>query len=306
MKRIFPKTKGLWFVLIVLVLLSILIAIGIKNGRINLDLRDVMDIMTKKLEVIARMRINLLKSVEAEKMAVMADTDESSRINADESLKAAGSLEKDRLELALLIKKDSTEQEIKLLDEFDRCWTEFRKIDRVLLDFAVKNTNIKAANLSFAKGSEAVKGLEDALYGLLSDKPSGREGLQLDLLVSKALAAGIKIHYLHAPHIAAANDEQMDKIEAEIKKNEGIILRSLKEMRPLVPEKKQGSLREARVAYDELTKVTAQVIDLSRQNTNIKSFELSLGRKRKVTAQCDEILLGLQEEVRNRSFKATR
>ena len=306
MKRISLKTRGLWFVLIILVLLSILIAVGIKYDRINLDLRDIMGIMTQKMELLSRMRINLLKSVEAEKMAVMADTDESSLANADESQKAADSLEKDRLELGLLIKKDSTGQEIKLLDEFNRCWSEFRKIDRVLLDFAVKNTNIKAANLSFAQGSEAVRDFEDALHRLISDKPSGKKDLQMDLLVSKALAAGLKIHYLHAPHIAAANDDQMDKIEAEIKKNEGIIIRSLNEMKPLVPGKKQASLQEARVAYDKLAKVTAQVIDLSRQNTNIKSFELSLGRKRKLTAQCDEILLSLQEAVRSRSFKATR
>ena len=306
MKGIVFKKKGLWFVLGGLVLFSILIAIGFKYNRINLDIKDVMGIMTHKMELLSRMRINLFKSVEAEKMAVMADTDESSRANADESQKAADSLEKDRLELGMLIKKDSTEQEIKLLDEFDRCWTEFRKIDRVLLDFAVKNMNIKAANLSFVKGSEAEKGFEDALHRLISDQPSNKEGLQMDLMISKALAAGLKIHYLHAPHIAAANDDQMDKIEAEIKKNEGVIIRSLNEMKPLVLGKKQRSLREAGVAYEKLSKVTAQVIDLSRQNTNIKSFELSLGRKRKLTAQCDEILLGLQEAVRSRSFKATR
>jgi len=283
-----------------------LIAIGIKYNRINLDLKDVMGIMTHKMELLSRMRINLLKSVEAEKMAVMADTDESSRVNADESQKAADSLEKDRLELGLLSKKDSTEQEIKLFEEFDRCWTEFRKIDQVLLDFAVKNTNIKAANLSFAQGMGAVKDFEDALHRLILDQPSSKEGLQMDLLVFKTLAAGLKIHYLHAPHIAAANDEQMDKIEAEIKKNEGIIISSLNEMKPRIPGKKQILLQKAGAAYEKLAKVTAEVIDLSRQNTNIKSFELSLGRKRKLTAQCDEILLNLQEAVRSRSFKATR
>jgi hypothetical protein len=41
-------------------------------------------------------------------------------------------------------------------------------------------------------------------------------------------------------------------------------------------------------------------------NTNIRSFELSLGRKRKIAAQCDEVLTGLQEAVLDRSFKATR
>jgi hypothetical protein len=300
------KIRGLWVVLAVLVLLSIVTAIGIKYNRINLDIKDVMGLMTKKLDVLARMRINLLKSVEAEKVAVMADTDESSQANAVESRKAADALEKDRLELGLLIKKDPADQEMKLFLEFERCWTEFRKIDQVLLDFAVKNTNIKAANLSFVQGSEAVKNFEEALYPLISNQTLSKADPQITQLISAAMVAGIKIHYLHAPHIAAANDEQMNKIEADIKKNEQIINKSLNELKPLVPQKKLTFLIKAKSAFDDLAKVTAQVIELSRQNTNIKSFELSLGRKRKITAQCDEILKSLEEVVRSRSFKATR
>jgi hypothetical protein len=48
------------------------------------------------------------------------------------------------------------------------------------------------------------------------------------------------------------------------------------------------------------------VLELSRQNTNIKSFELSLNRKRKITAQCDDIVTSLQDAVQSRIFKATR
>jgi hypothetical protein len=298
--------KGRWIILIVLVLFFITVAVGIKYNRVNLDIKDVMGIMNKKIDALARMRINLLKSVEAEKMAVMADTDESSRANAVESQKAADALEKDRLELGVLIQRDSTDREMKLFQEFDGCWKDFRKIDQELLDFAVKNTNIKASNLSFVKGSEAVKDFEQALNPLMPNQPSTKEDPQVDRLVSEALVAGIKIHYLHAPHIAAINDEQMDKIEKEINQNEAIITKALTRLTPLVPEKKQDSLQKAKTAYEELTRVTAQVISLSRQNTNIKSFELSLGRKRKITSQCDEILKSLEEAVRSRSFKATR
>jgi hypothetical protein len=298
--------RRLWIVLIVSVLFSMVVVVGIKYYPINLDIKDVMGIMNKKIEVLARMRVNLLKSVEAEKMAVMADTDESSRVNSIESQKAADALEKDRLELGLLIRKDPIDREMKLFQEFDLCWRDFRKIDQVLLDFAVKNTNIKAAHLSFVKGSEVVKEFEKALYHLISSQPSAKEDPQVDRLVFEALAAGIKIHYLHAPHIAAANDEQMDNIEKDLRQNEAIISKALTRLTLLIPEKKQASLQKAKTAYGELSKVTAQVIDLSRQNTNIKSFELSLGRKRKITAQCDEILKSLEEAVRNRSFKATR
>jgi hypothetical protein len=82
--------------------------------------------------------------------------------------------------------------------------------------------------------------------------------------------------------------------------------RSLLNLKALIPEEKRVPLQEAETAYDEFSKVTAEVVDLSRQNTNIKSFELSLGRKRVATAECDEILLALLKVVQSKEFKATR
>jgi hypothetical protein len=244
--------------------------------------------------------------VEAEKSAVIADTDEASQAYANQALKAGESLERDFRDFNSLVQKDHTQGESKLLTEFQACWTEFKKTDQQLLDYAVKNTNIKAAKLSFDQGSQTMKRFEEALNELGGGKSANREEAQVVRPVAEALAAGYKIHYLHAPHIAAANDDQMDEIEGEIKKNQEKIKRSLDQLKTLVPTKKQGALQKAKKADEELEQVTNKVIELSRQNTNIKSFELSLGRKRKITAQCDEILLGLQETVRGRSFKATR
>jgi hypothetical protein len=306
MMRNYGKTRNCGHPQVFFILLAMIFIAGSGCNSSNLDLKDVVGIMTKKLDLVSRMRINLLKSVEAEKSAVMADTDESSQALADEAKKTTEALEKDRQDLDLLIKQDPSDQEIKLLQEFDRSWSEFRKTDQVLLEFAVKNTNLKAAQLSFIKGSEAEKAFEESLKQLVAGKPLYKDDYEIADLVFKAVVAGLKIHYLHAPHIAAANDGQMDNIEADIKRNEAVIKQALKELKPLVPHLGQPSLQKAEAAYDQLVKVTKRVIDLSRQNTNIKSFELSLGRKRKVTAQCDEILLSLQEAVRNRSFKATR
>jgi hypothetical protein len=306
MKKMFGPASGLLLLLLVFLLGSGLMFLAVKYKGVNLGIEDIAGIMEKKQQVLSRMRINLFKAVEAEKSAVMADTDQASQAFADQSRKAGESVDRDWKEFELLVKKDHTDQENKLLQEFNGCWTEFRKTDRQLLDYAVKNTNIKAANLSFEQGTGAMKRFEEGLNDLTGGKSMNREEGQIAKLAGEALVAGFKIHYLHAPHIAAANDEQMDKIEADIKKIEERIKKSLDELKPLVPAKKQAAWLKAKTAYDELATVTAKVIELSRQNTNIKSFELSLGRKRKITAQCDEILLSLQEAVRSRSIKATR
>jgi hypothetical protein len=272
----------------------------------GLDLKDVVGIMSKKLDLLSRMHINLLRSVEAEKNAVMAHTDEESQTFADQSLKAADLVERDRREIGLLMDKDHSSQELKLVKEFDGCWVDFRKTDRELLDFAVKNTNLKAARLSFGPAGEALNRFEKALNSLISIQPTSQVDDRIPKLACRALTVGLKIHYLQAPHIAAADDQRMDKIEAAIKQHEQEINESLKSLKTLVPLEKQGAYQEAKTAFNELMKVTAQVIDLSRQNTNIKSFELSLGRKRKIIAQCGEILVSLEEAVKAREFKATR
>ena len=272
----------------------------------GLDVKDVVGIMSKKLDILSRMHINLLRSVEAEKNAVMADTDEESITFAEQSLKAAGLVDRDRREIGLLMEKDHSNQELKLQQEFDGCWVDFRKTDRELLDFAVKNTNLKAARLSFGPAGEALNRFEKALNSLISIQPTSQADARIPKLACRALTDGLKIHYLQAPHIAAADDQRMDKIEAAIKQHEQEINESLRTLKVLVPPGKQEVYQEAKTAFDELMKVTAQVIDLSRQNTNIKSFELSLGRKRKISAQCGEILISLEEAVKAREFKATR
>lgn len=291
--------------MMVLVLLSLLIVLGIKY-QANLGIRDMVGIMIEKQEILSRMRINLLKSVEAEKSAVMAETDQSSQAYADESRRETDAVERDRQKLTSLIQKDPSGRETKLLLEFDSCWKAFLKTDQELLMFAVQNTNLKAARLSFIKGEEAVKSLEETLDRLKGSWPVDKATFQINQLVCRVLVAGLKIHYLQAPHIAAVSDQQMEKIEREIKLSEEAARDSLNRLKGLLPEDKQIDWQKAKNAFDRLVAVTARVIHLSRQNTNIISFELSLGLKRKQTAQCEEILTSLQEAVQSRSFKATR
>lgn len=287
-------------------LLLLLAFIGLKFKTPDPELQNRVLNLIKKEETLSRMRINLLRSVDIEKGAVMADTDELSRALAEESLRAAEAVDRDRHELGLLVEHEHIGKEMEMLREFDSCWTEMRKIDKVLLDYAVENSNIKAANLSFTQGNQDMNRFKQNLVELINKNLWNPQYCQIVKLASDALTAGAEVHYLHAPHIAAANDKDMDRIETEIKQLDEVIRHSLDELERFSPEGNQALLREARSAYTAFEGVTAVVLRLSRLNTNIKSFELSLGRKRKMTAQCDEILTSMQELLRNRTFEATR
>jgi hypothetical protein len=300
----YGRTTASLAALIALLVAVTLIFFRLRGG--GPDLQDIMGNTIKKMELLSEMRVNLLKSEETEKSAVMADTDDASKDFADQSRRATEVVDRDRRELESLLNRDQTDEEMKLFREFDRCWMELRKVDQEILEFAVQNTNLKAAALSFGKGNEAMKRFEQALKNLIHSCLPGEKCTDVIVLASDALAAGLRMQVLHAPHIVAASDARMDEIEAEMRQDGETVEASLKKLAGLVPEGERTSLQDARTAFDDFTAITAEVIKLSRENTNLKSFELSLGKKRKIAAQCDEALISMQEAVRKREFKATR
>jgi hypothetical protein len=283
-------------------LVAALIYLGGRYRDVTVGMEIVPKVMSRKAAALSGIRINMIKSVEAEKSAVMANTDEDSVRFAEESRRATEAAEKSRLELAELIGAYPSAPEKELLQEFDSAWTEFRQIDQQVLEFAVQNTNLKAARLSFGASSTAMNEFSRALSELIGDSTSG----PICRLVYDAQTAALRILVLHAPHIASPDDQEMDGIEQRIRQNDAVVRKSLSDVRPLLPPAKKNLLLQAEAAYDAFMDFTDRVLEWSRQNTNVKSFELSLNRKRKITAQCEEILTKLQDAIQSRVFKATR
>ncbi len=296
------KISPLWLLIAVLGLIAALYFIGIHDRDHQVGVDSIPRMMARKMEVVSALRIKLLKSVEAEKSSVMADTDEASIALAEESLRTAEAGELDRQELAALIAKYPSGPEKDLLQEFDSCWREFRKIDQQVLEFAVQNTNLKAARLSFGAASTAMNEFGHALSELISDSAAGPVCRRL----YDAHTAALRIQVLHAPHIASPDDHEMDGIEKVIRQNDAVVRRSLSEARLKLPPEKRLLLQKAEAAYDAFMEFTGRVLEWSRQNTNVKSFEISLNRKRKITAQCEDVLESLEDAVQSRTFKATR
>ena len=267
-----------------------------------LEFQNVPQVLAQKLQTLSALRINFLKSIEAEKLAVMAETDESSIAFAYESKRAAEAVEADLKELSRLIVIHPGADESKLLQDFEAAWEQVRKIDQVILDLAVQNTNLKAFRLSFGKGREIVERFEYALTALTRDVTVARFIRE----ASDALTAEIKILTLHAPHIVSPNDEEMSQIERVIREKEDVVQRSLATLAHQAPADKQPYVSEAVTANREFRVVTATVLKWSRENTNVNSLNLSLDRKQKATALCEAALNQLHEAFARQAFKATR
>jgi hypothetical protein len=260
----------------------------------------------KKVEILSQMRINLHKSVEMEKSAVMALTDEESQDYASQSLAASAAVEQDLTQIQSLIDATHLQDEEKFVSEFKNCWMEFRKLDQAILELAVQNTNLKAAFLSRGKGAETMQRFEQALKDLIRSTSQTPGKDRTAAIAWHAIAACRQILNMHNSHIAEITDEKMDKIEIETKMAEKEVLLSLDKLPGIIDEENQQNVLQAKMAFSEFMEVTAQVQALSRKNSNVKSLELSIGKKRIISAQCAEVLAAFQNAVKNRPFKSAK
>jgi hypothetical protein len=231
---------------------------------------------TQELALATALRRELAAQSEAEKSAVMVTTDEA-KSYADQARARAAEVERDRADLDKLLQRDGTAREKQLLADFGKTLSELQRVDAELLDLAVKNTNLKAAALTYGPAAEAARQVEAALVKLMNGKTLAS--------AARAQAALLHIQVLLPPHIAEESDAKMDAMEAEMKQHDAEVRNSLEELRS----------PEADVAYARFSELRKQILALSRENTNVRSLAISLKQKRKLMLMCQDTLAALEE-----------
>src|SRR5690349_15845018 len=105
--------------IVLVLLLSFIVTFLLRHEDANW-FQSAFERSVKKLQLIQAMSRDLLASAEAEKSAVMADTDEASQAFAEQSIQASQNVEKTRHELEHLLAGQP--QEAQLFREFSQCW----------------------------------------------------------------------------------------------------------------------------------------------------------------------------------------
>ena len=251
---------------------------------------------SQKAQLVSRMRADLYAAAEAEKSAVMAETDETSQDNAKRAQAAADQVAAELKEFKALPAGNA--EETALLRRFEDAFVEYRKVDEEVLALAVQNSNLKAFALSFGPAAEALAKMELALKPVQDAGGKGGKAAAAALLASKALAGAWRIQALHAPHITEKTDARMDELEARMAAADKEVRADLDGL--------GAAGGQALAAYEAFQKDTVEVVRLSRLNTNVRSLGLSLDRKVKVLAVCIEALDALKEHLGGLGVKATR
>ena len=257
----------------------------------------------RKAELAGALSRAFLKSVEAEKSAVLATTDEESERFASESRDAAREVGRLQRDLEVLIGGDARQPEKDRLAAFSAAWAKVAAIDAQLLPLAVANTNLKAAHLS---SHEAAAALERLVARLGALEARSKDPARIRRLSAAAVAA-LTIQTLHPPHIVSPDDAEMKALEGRIEALSEKVDEVLKgELKGEGGEGAGPEQGEALAAWRDYQGTTTEVLRLSRQNTNVLSFSMSVHEKRDASVAAEVALLALISEVEVTGPRATR
>jgi hypothetical protein len=245
----------------------------------------------RRIALVENMRLNLASASEAEKSAVMAVTDADSQTYADRARAAATTVDRARTELAGLLQTGGNQNERDLLAQFSKAFAEFQRIDKDLLDLAVKNTNLKASSLAFGPAAAALKEMDTALARLVGDD------VKVTRLADDARIAALRLQALLPPHIAEESDQKMDEMEALMAREDRVVRKNLDDLAAMPNLAGNPDLKAAASAYARFTDFKAQILKLSRENTNVRSLTISLGQKRRVMLVCQDALAALKTAI---------
>jgi hypothetical protein len=282
---------------------SIVIILAGSTGCINAP-ETALERLVESRRLAADLLVQLTKAADASNRAVMADTDDASVAFAREAEQATQAVQQDSESLGPILRSLDYSNETRLLEEFNGRFAEYRALDRGILALAVENTNLKAQRMSFGPANVAANAFRDSLQAVTS--VPAKDVWQVKALAATAVAAVREIQVLQAPHVAESNEDAMTRMEKQMTASEGVARNTLTTLGSLVSPASKKQIAEASAALDGFMSLNAQIIDLSRRNTNVRSLALSLGQKRTLTAACEDSLRALQDALAKREFTATR
>jgi hypothetical protein len=274
-------------------------------AAIGCDVNAALERQSEARRIAAELHVQFTKAADAANRAVMADTDEASVAFAREAEQAKEAVQKDTGTLRPILQGLAYAEETRLLEEFGNRFAAYGALDRTILELAVENTNLKAQRLSFGPAQEAADGLRDALEPL-APLDAAKDTWRVRALAATALAGVRDIQALQAPHIADPDDAVMTRMEARMKASEAAARQALLALGPLVQPASRPRLADATAALDRFLGVNAQIVAMSRRNTNVRSLALSLNQKGQLTSACEESLRALGEALAKRGFTGTR
>lgn len=249
-------------------------------------------------ELTADVRVALSQAADASNRAVMAESEPTAREAGAEAERLRAEVRADLATLDELLDGPGYRDEQRQIDTFEEHFAAYEATDETLIALATQKSNLMARQISYGSANDAVEAFRAAL-----DHASmgGGKRWQLEAWRARAMLAVRELQVLEAPHIAESSDAEMTRLEQQMSAREAEARASLQALAVAGID-----TTEAAHHLDAFLSLHTKILDLSRQNTDVRSLALSLGELRVATVACDGALAALLELLSTRGTWPTK
>lgn len=268
-------------------LAATLVALNSLNGA-NTRLVRLVDVDAQKALLSASINLSALAISREEKNIILANTQsDMDEVGAkiDELQRA---VRDERQQLYILSSDDEKAQ----LDQMEGTWGAYMKVNKELRTIAHLNSNVRAKNLSQGDASEAYKRAAATMEQLLEKNTQDAdqaqdvgqyrkvlERLKLSMRINHDL---VEIQRGEKNLILSTNQKAMDEYAVTIERDAKDIERGLDQLEKLVEDEGKFLVKRFNREYQSYYTLHKRVRKLSRENTNVRAYDLSRGAAREL------------------------
>ena len=314
MKNLKMAQKLALLVTLLLLITVVVASVGIYQlSEFNSRMQQVVNVTAKALENAFKVRNRILQVIRHEKSSVLS-TDDNESIRFAELAKGQIKEANDfRIALTNYLDKALYNQERGKLDEFNRHWDEFQRVQENLLKISVQNTNSKAWRLIDGEltkklgeilgiSHDIIKSADNEARTAEQAKDIGKlmRALRRHQTASRMIEKANKLKLLLIAHNVETEEVDMNKLDSEILQLQEQLRKTLDDIAETVDEKDRGDARRLNGLLQEAFLVGDQIRKYSHTNSTTLSTNMSLAEATRSANDCDTAMGKLVDSLTGR------
>ncbi len=272
--------------------------VGLRQlATVHEQLKSLVDRTSEAIMLAGATRVDLLRSLRAEKNAVLATSQSEAREWADRARESTEQRKRHSAELAGLVDESLGTAEGKAIDNFNRGAEEFDPNQREVLRLAVIKSLAEGKLILNQELGALAHDLEDFVTGLntgaTGDSTSAsQEGRSLGYAPKYAAGRELTgrlydILYHLTLHLDAVKDEEMTQLDAEIRERTVTFQDNLRRLSTLLTDEERTRASTVLASLETIKPKISRVQELSRINSGNLARDLTMTRSAELGNRCD-------------------
>ena len=266
------------------------------NDQENDRLNRAVDESGSKVKLAARINQDLISIPRAEKNLILAKTQKEMDQYAAAITQFKSEMKERREQLRAIVDDEGKD----ILDQFARTVNKLLEVNAEVQVLTRRNSNVKARDISqesgrdaFDKATIALKrlvDLEDKIGDASRDLPTAKASAERLKLAARINRNLVEMQRGEKNLILARTQQEMDEYAKAITVVQNNLEERKRDLQPLLEAQSLELMDEFDEAYEQYLTIHTEVRELSRENSNVKAFDLASEQGRPLADQAELLM----------------